>query len=243
MAKVQVVDVEVLDNPSKFQQSFKFQITFDCLDNLRDDLEWKIIYVGSAENEEYDQTLDSVLVGPIPPGRHKFVFQADPPNPELIPVQDIVGVTVVIITCTYHGNEFVRVGYYVNNEYADLDLRENPPDKPQLDKLQRNILSSAPRVTRFKINWDDNQEAVPSPEQSNMEEGDQELENEEDNMDQGCDDSDDDILNLNMDSYSKEAIDINIDRKFSHKLDPINNSIDAFQAQLILEEHKKNSGK
>ena len=39
------------------------------------DLEWKIIYVGSAESEEYDQTLDSVLVGPVPAGRHMFVFQ------------------------------------------------------------------------------------------------------------------------------------------------------------------------
>jgi len=166
MAKVQVVDVEVLDNPSLFQQKFSFQITFDCMDNLRDDLEWKIIYVGSAESEELDQILDSVLVGPIPAGRHKFVFQADPPNPELIPTQDIVGVTVVIITCTYHGNEFVRVGYYVNNEYTDPVLRENPPDTPQFDKLQRNILCSAPRVTRFKINWDDN---VPGEEDQTQE--------------------------------------------------------------------------
>lgn len=39
------------------------------------DLEWKIIYVGSAESEEYDQILDSVLVGPVPAGRHMFVFQ------------------------------------------------------------------------------------------------------------------------------------------------------------------------
>lgn len=39
------------------------------------DLEWKIIYVGSASSEAHDQTLDSVLVGPIPAGRHRFVFQ------------------------------------------------------------------------------------------------------------------------------------------------------------------------
>lgn len=45
----------------------------NCL--LLPDLEWKIIYVGSAESEEYDQVLDSVLVGPVPAGRHMFVFQ------------------------------------------------------------------------------------------------------------------------------------------------------------------------
>lgn len=45
------------------------------------DLEWKIIYVGSAESEEYDQVLDSVLVGPVPAGRHMFVFQVSKQSP------------------------------------------------------------------------------------------------------------------------------------------------------------------
>ncbi|XP_057609981.1 histone chaperone ASF1B isoform X2 [Chionomys nivalis] len=120
------------------------------------DLEWKIIYVGSAESEEFDQILDSVLVGPVPAGRHMFIFQADAPNPSLIPEMDAVGVTVVLITCTYHGQEFIRVGYYVNNEYPDPELRENPPPKPDFSQLQRNILASNPRVTRFHINWDNN---------------------------------------------------------------------------------------
>ena len=39
------------------------------------DLEWRILYVGSAESEDYDQVLDTVLVGPLVSGRHKFVFQ------------------------------------------------------------------------------------------------------------------------------------------------------------------------
>jgi histone chaperone ASF1 len=39
------------------------------------DIEWKLIYVGSAEDEKYDQVLDSVLVGPITPGQYRFVFQ------------------------------------------------------------------------------------------------------------------------------------------------------------------------
>ena len=69
--------------------------------------------------------------------------------------QDAVGVTIVLLTCSYRGQEFVRVGYFINNEYSDPELRENPPTKPQFEKLTRNILDSKPRVTRFKINWDD----------------------------------------------------------------------------------------
>uniref|UniRef100_A0A3Q2I7B3 Anti-silencing function 1B histone chaperone n=1 Tax=Equus caballus TaxID=9796 RepID=A0A3Q2I7B3_HORSE len=95
MAKVSVLNVAVLENPSPFHSPFRFEISFECSEALADDLEWKIIYVGSAESEEFDQILDSVLVGPVPAGRHMFIFQ-----------------------------------------------------------LQRNILASNPRVTRFHINWD-----------------------------------------------------------------------------------------
>lgn len=96
-----------------------------------------------------------IYVGPIPEGRHIFVFQADPPDVSRIPEQDALGVTIVLLTCSYRGQEFVRVGYFINNDYSDQELRENPPSKPLFDKMTRNILASKPRVTRFKINWDD----------------------------------------------------------------------------------------
>ncbi len=99
------------------------------------DLEWKIIYVGSASSESCDQTLDSVFVGPVPAGCHKFVFQADAPNTEKLPPEDVVGVTVVLLTCSYMTAEFVRIGYYVNNEYADPAMSENPPSKPIFEKV------------------------------------------------------------------------------------------------------------
>ncbi|RZC38760.1 ASF1 hist chap domain containing protein [Asbolus verrucosus] len=155
MAKVQLCNITVMDNPSPFSNPFQFEITFECIEELKEDLEWKMIYVGSAESEEYDQILDSVYVGPIPEGKHMFVFQADPPNVARIPENDAIGVTVVLLTCSYRGQEFIRVGYFINNEYTDQELRENPPSPPQFDKVVRNILASEPRVTRFKINWEE----------------------------------------------------------------------------------------
>lgn len=155
MAKVNITNVVVLDNPSSFFNPFQFELTFECIEELREDLEWKMIYVGSAESESYDQVLDTIYVGPVPEGRHIFVFQADPPDVTRIPEHDAVGVTIILLTCAYRGQEFVRVGYFINNEYLDPELKENPPAKPQFEKLQRNILDTKPRVTRFKINWDD----------------------------------------------------------------------------------------
>lgn len=39
------------------------------------DLEFKIIYVGSAETVEFDQTLDQIVVDAVPKGQFKFMFQ------------------------------------------------------------------------------------------------------------------------------------------------------------------------
>jgi histone chaperone ASF1 len=172
MAKVHVCNVLVLDNPAQFMSKLEFEITFECIEDLPEDLEWKIIYVGSAESEEFDQVLDTVYVGPVPEGRHKFVFTADPPNPEKIPTTDVVGVTVILITCAYRSQEFIRVGYYVSNEYDDDEMKETPPETPVFDHLTRNILASNPRVTKFKINWD-NPNSQPSTSTGNGESSEQ----------------------------------------------------------------------
>ncbi|ETV69730.1 hypothetical protein H257_14579 [Aphanomyces astaci] len=153
MAYVTLTNITVLDNPTAFTNPFQFEVTFECAHPLEDDLEWKITYVGSAEDESRDQVLEEVLVGPVPVGTNKFVFQSEPPDSSIIPEEDKVGVTVVLVTCSYKSREFVRVGYYVNNDYTDPFLLENPPAIVDIHKLQRNILADKPRVTRFPIDW------------------------------------------------------------------------------------------
>ncbi|KAK0106343.1 Histone chaperone asf1 [Cadophora gregata f. sp. sojae] len=154
MSVVSLLGVNVLNNPAKFGDSYEFEITFECLEPLQKDLEWKLTYVGSATSDEHDQELDSLLVGPIPVGVNKFIFEADPPNTSRIPDAEILGVTVILLTCAYDGREFVRVGYYVNNEYDSEELNADPPAKPILEKVRRNVLAEKPRVTRFAIKWD-----------------------------------------------------------------------------------------
>ncbi|KAG8382833.1 hypothetical protein BUALT_Bualt05G0119500 [Buddleja alternifolia] len=153
MSAVNIKDVTVLDNPAPFVDPFQFEISYECLTPLKDDLEWKLTYVGSAEDETYDQVLESVLVGPVNVGNYRFVFQADPPDPSKIREEDIIGVTVLLLTCSYQGQEFLRVGYYVNNDYDDEQLREEPPQKVLVEKVQRNILADKPRVTKFPIDF------------------------------------------------------------------------------------------
>ncbi|ODV81247.1 histone deposition protein Asf1 [Suhomyces tanzawaensis NRRL Y-17324] len=215
MSIVSLLGIEVLNNPAKFNDPYEFEITFECLEPLKEDLEWKLTYVGSSRSLDHDQELDSILVGPVPVGVNKFLFQADPPSPELIPASELVSVTVILLSCSYAEREFVRVGYYVNNEYDSEELRENPPAKVQVDHIVRNILAEKPRVTRFNIVWDNedgNADEYPPEQQvdeEEEEEEEEEQEEEEEELEKGEDDdiAEDDEEDLEEDLEDPEEDD------------------------------------
>lgn len=143
---VDITGINIFNNPTTFTQRFKFQVYIQCVKQIPDglalffslfmahssvfltsDLEWKIIYIGSPESTAYDQELESVMVGPIALGQSMFELEADPPNPQNIPPNDLLGITAILITCHYREQEFIRVGYYLKNEYTDQELIDNPP--------------------------------------------------------------------------------------------------------------------
>lgn len=84
---------------------------------------------------------------------NSFEFEAEAPSPAKLPAEDLIGVTVILLTGSYRDQEFIRVGYYVNNDYESEELRENPPEKVDLTKVKREVLVTKPRVTRFNIKW------------------------------------------------------------------------------------------
>ncbi|GMF68700.1 unnamed protein product [Aspergillus oryzae] len=156
MSVVSLLGVKIQNNPAPFLAPYQFEITFECLEQLQKDL-----LLTDSNRSEYDQELDSLFVGPIPVGVNKFIFEAEAPDLKRIPTSEILGVTVILLTCSYDGREFVRVGYYVNNEYDSEDLSAEPPAKPIIERIRRNILAEKPRVTRFAIKWD-SEESAPA---------------------------------------------------------------------------------
>lgn len=153
MASINVTNIRVQDNPAAFTARLKFEITFECLNAIEGDIEWKVIYIGSSEDSKYDQILDSVILGPLQAGAMRFLFEADPPKIDKIPKDELIGITALMLTCSYLDQEFFRIGYYVNNSYTDAELMENLPNEPVLDKIQRTILADKPRISRFPIDW------------------------------------------------------------------------------------------
>ena len=105
---------------------------------------------------------------------NKFILQTDAPDPSLIPLNDRLGITVILVTCSYKDQEFARIGYYVNNEYRPFDgyneEEHGPPDVENLnlDKVYRQIMSDKPRVTRFPIKWEGATTTRPESQNENM---------------------------------------------------------------------------
>ncbi|KZS89319.1 anti-silence-domain-containing protein [Sistotremastrum niveocremeum HHB9708] len=153
MSIVNIRSVEFLNNPARFLDPYHCKITFECIAPLKDDVEWKLIYVSSPGNEELDQELDDCCVGPVPTGVNAFTFEASPPSPAGIPKEDVLGVAALILTGSYNEQEFVRVGYYQHTEYDNEEMKESPPERIMYEALVRN-LNDKPRVTRFNIKWD-----------------------------------------------------------------------------------------
>ncbi|KAL4254687.1 ASF1 family protein [Abortiporus biennis] len=158
MSLVTIRNVEFLNNPAQFLDPYHFRVTFECIAQLPEDLEWRLIYVSSPGNEELDQELDDCLVGPVPMGVNSFEFEGSPPDPKKIPPEDVLGVAALILTGSYKDQEFVRVGYYQNTEYDSEELKEKMANegnggKIEFERLVRDI-NLKPRVTRFQIKWD-----------------------------------------------------------------------------------------
>uniref|UniRef100_A0A1I7YZY2 Anti-silencing function protein 1 n=1 Tax=Steinernema glaseri TaxID=37863 RepID=A0A1I7YZY2_9BILA len=89
------------------------------------------------------------------------MFEADAPNPELLPQDDVVGVTALLLTCKYNDQLFLKVGYFVSVEYSEEELREQPPTVVNLEKLERCVKTDDVRVNYYTIKWEN---AAPAEE-------------------------------------------------------------------------------
>jgi len=146
MARIHVTDCKLLNNHANLKDDFEFEITFNCINpGIKGEMEWKVTYVGSADDSVYDQVLDTALVGPCPIGKSRFILRTPGPDPSKVPKKDLIGVTVLLLTCSYKDQEFIRIGYYVSLSHPDVKLQkklnvnsENVPDKENENSEKEN---------------------------------------------------------------------------------------------------------
>merc|ERR1712129_401294 len=143
------------------------------------------------------------------------------PDPKEIPNRDLLGVTVVLLTCSYRDEEFIRIGYYVHNEYEEQIDLEDASLVVDPEKIKRNILADKPRVTRFNIAWDndaDKKEAQPiddAQQNGHIDEEDEELdeedEDEEEEEESDDEDGEEDLCDTEDNDEDADGDTMNVD--------------------------------
>ncbi|CAD8209874.1 unnamed protein product [Paramecium pentaurelia] len=155
MALINITNIVFDQSTALFNTPIQMQITFEVLRQLDQEIDWKLIYIGSPNNDKYDQVLEQFSMPPLQQGTMQFTLMTSSPKLELIPSkEDLFGATAIILSVRYRNHEFFRVGYYVYNSYLDPDLIENDPSCVIIDKVYRQINTSTPRITRTNIDWE-----------------------------------------------------------------------------------------
>ena len=72
MAQVHINNIQVRNNPARILDAFSFDITFECFSPLPGFFDWKIIYIGSPNNSQFDQVIDQFDMENLAPGVMQF---------------------------------------------------------------------------------------------------------------------------------------------------------------------------
>ncbi|CAC9484002.1 histone chaperone ASF1A [Leishmania donovani] len=151
---LQLLEIELLGaNPDAYTNQFQWRMRLEAAASLPQTLSVSFVWVGSASSSQHDQVLDDFEVGPLEKGITEFTLECDAPQMELVPVEDVVGVTILLISFQYRGQEFLRVGYYTQVAYFDAQLNRNPPPLPERALLGRFVAMPQPAVTVTPIDW------------------------------------------------------------------------------------------
>lgn len=152
---VQLLELELLgDNPGNYCSPLKWRVRVDSAATLTEPISISFVWVGSCTSSDYDQPLDSFEVGPLSQGVTEFELECDAPNPEQVPQDELVGLTILIISFQFRQQEFLRVAYYTQVAYLEESLNKNPPIPIRKDCLGRFVTMAQPVATAIPINWE-----------------------------------------------------------------------------------------
>ena len=75
MSLVNVLNVIVKQSKTPFQAPIAFDIYFESVKSLKHSLTWRIVYIGQASNDQYDQILEEAEMDCEVAGRMMFTLE------------------------------------------------------------------------------------------------------------------------------------------------------------------------
>jgi len=167
-SKVNILNCRPTPKKLSVTDKWSVEVSIEVLDDCVKELTWALIFVGSPKDKAFDQQLASAVIGPLGRDKYDFVIEGSAPNNDLIPQQDILGMSILFLIGSFKDQEFIRIGFYVSTFYNQIELNECPPDIPLLDRIERQIINTTPRITKFTINWHHNEDSMVDMSMNNM---------------------------------------------------------------------------
>ena len=171
-------------NPCKNQESFlapfRFQVSLETTAALIQPLILNIIYVGCAENPNYDQVLQTIEFPVDKKGPYTFDIVTDQIDPNQIPsIDDLLGVSLIFISVLYKSQEFYRCSFLVNNDYNETAYQSQNSNF-DINLVNRRVMVDNPRELFYDVDWDDQQDLFLQEKMTFFDE--QEIENTKNNL-------------------------------------------------------------
>jgi histone chaperone ASF1 len=111
--------------------------------------------VVSPNDTKKDQELGVFIISAKKLGKFKMVIKVQPPNYLDFLPENIIGITIILLNFRYKNIEFIRIGYYVNNELnSDEKFLLDHSIKLNLKLIIRKILINQPRITHYPCLFD-----------------------------------------------------------------------------------------
>jgi histone chaperone ASF1 len=158
MSLINVLNVIPKNPITKFNNPYSFQIIIDIKAELKKEIEWKMIYI-TSDNQNNDQILSQYQISPPKQlGVMKFEFKGDAPSIEKIPDNDLLGSAAIVLCSSYNNKEYFRCGYFLNVYFEDEEMNIYLPEIIDANHLVRNLLADKPKIIIYDINWEEENE-------------------------------------------------------------------------------------
>ncbi|KAJ1465322.1 histone chaperone [Baffinella frigidus] len=146
----EILSIKTLNNGCKINKDFEFEIFYQIKNVLEEDFQIKFIYVVSPLNEKSDQELESIKLPANKIGKFRVQLKFPPPDFSSISLEEIIGVTIILMIISHQKKEQLRIGYYVSNAFnKDFPNDTRFQRKNNLKYITRKIIINQPRITRF----------------------------------------------------------------------------------------------
>ena len=156
MGYLNITNIEFKQGNGSIRESLLLEVKFDCLKDINNEICWRLIYVADPDEDKHDQILDEIFMDKLEYGVNNFDWEVSPPDySKLSNPYDVFDTTILMVIVLIEGREFFRCSYLVTHEYDNEEMRDNPPDQIDLDKLVRKIKTDNPVITIKEIAWEE----------------------------------------------------------------------------------------